>query len=99
MKNLLVLAAFAAVALSPALVKAADDHAVKTETTATTTETSATTAVEAKEATLKDGTKVSIEGDKVFVVAADGTKTPAPDAEHELADGTKVKTAGGVIVK
>ena len=98
MKNLLAIAAFAAIALSPALVKA-EDAMVKTETTATTTEATTTTAVEAKEATLKDGTKVSIEGDKVFVVAADGTKTPAPDAEHELADGTKVKTMGGVIVK
>ena len=55
--------------------------------------------VEVKEVTLKDGTKVSIEGDNVFVVAADGAKTPAPDGEHELADGTKVKTAGGKVVK
>jgi hypothetical protein len=55
--------------------------------------------VEIKEVTLKDGTTVSIEGDNVFVVAADGAKTPAPDGEHELADGTKVKTSGGKVVK
>ena len=48
--------------------------------------------VEAKEATLKDGTKIVIEGDMVSVVGADGAKTPAPDAVHELADGTKVET-------
>ncbi len=108
MKNLLALAAVAAVALVPSFAKAEDTHAaakvetpaaaVSTETTTETT-TTETTAVEAREATLKDGTKISIEGDKVFVVAADGTKTPAPDAEHELADGTKVKTVAGVIVK
>ena len=51
-----------------------------------------------KEVTLKDGTKVSIEGENVFVVGADGAKTPAPDGEHELADGSKVKTAGGKLV-
>ena len=93
MKKLIALAALAVIALSP--VAQAEEH--KAMTTTTTTE--ATTTVEAKEATLKDGTKVSIEGDSVFVVAADGTKTPAPDAEHELADGTKVKTVSGKIVK
>lgn len=50
------------------------------------------------ETTLKDGTKVAIEGDMVSVVGADGAKTPAPDGEHELADGTKVKTMAGKIV-
>ncbi len=59
----------------------------------------ATPVAEVKEVTLKDGTKVSIEGESVFVVGADGAKTPAPDGEHELADGTKVKTAGGKVVK
>lgn len=95
MKKLIALAALAVIALSP--VAQAEEH--KATTTTTTTATEATTTVEAKEATLKDGTKVSIEGDSVFVVAADGTKTPAPDAEHELADGTKVKTVSGKIVK
>ena len=99
MKKLMALAALAVIALSPAAQ--AEEHTATTATTTTTeaTKTEATTAVEAKEATLKDGTKVSIEGDSVFVVAADGTKTPAPDAEHELADGTKVKTVSGKIVK
>ena len=50
-------------------------------------------------AELQDGTKIEILGDMVSVVAADGTKTPAPDAEHTLKDGTKVKTMGGKIVK
>ncbi len=55
-------------------------------------------AVEAKEVTLKDGTKVVIEGEMVSVVAADGKKTAAPDGEHELADGTKVTTKEGKLV-
>src|SRR5687767_2019171 len=55
-------------------------------------------AVEVKEYSLKDGTKVTVEGDAAFVIAADGTKTPAPDGEHELADGTKLKTEAGKVV-
>ena len=95
MKKLIALAALAVIAMAPTLAKATDamvkkESHVETHTTVTT---------EAKEATLKDGTKISIEGDKVFVVADDGAKTPAPDATHELADGTKVTTKGGVIVK
>lgn len=61
-------------------------------------ETAADAAATVTETTLKDGTKIAIEGDMVSVVGADGTKTPAPDGEHELADGTKVKTMGGKVV-
>lgn len=61
-------------------------------------EAAADEAVTATETTLKDGTKVVIEGDMVSVVGADGVKTSAPDGEHELADGTKVTTMGGKIV-
>lgn len=47
------------------------------------------------DAILKDGvTKVSAEtlepGSKIFVVAEDGTKAPAPEGIHELEDGTEV---------
>lgn len=56
-------------------------------------------AVKALETTLKDGTKVVIEGEMVSVVDKDGVKTPAPDGEHELVDGTKVITQMGKIVK
>lgn len=94
MKKSIALAALAVLALSPALAQA-NEHETMTHETTTHTKTT----IEAKEATLKDGTKVSIEGDHVFVVGTDGAKTPAPDAEHELSDGTKVKTHGGVIVK
>ena len=73
----------------------ADDHAATPEAAV---EHAAEKAAEVKEAMLKDGTKVSIEGDMVSVVAEDGTKTPAPDGEHELADGTKVTTKEGKIV-
>lgn len=93
MKKVIALAALAAIALVPTLVKANEKH----ETT--THEKTTTTTVEAKHETLKDGTKISIEGDHVYVVASDGAKTAAPDGEHELSDGTKVKTHGGVIVK
>jgi hypothetical protein len=54
------------------------------------------------DATLIDGTKISVEGDslaqgaKVVVKTAEG-EIPAPDGVHELADGTKVRTVGGVI--
>jgi len=97
MKKLIALAAVAVVAMAPALAKANEE--VKVEAAVEAPAADATVAVEAKEATLKDGTKISIEGDKVFVVAADGAKTPAPDGEHELADGTKVTTSAGAIVK
>lgn len=50
-----------------------------------------------KEVTLKDGTKISIEGQNVFVVSDDGTKTPAPDGVHSLADGSTITTKGGTL--
>lgn len=86
-KYALMLAAAGFVAFAPAVVKA-DDHATHSEAEAHA----------AKEATLKDGTKVSIEGDHVYVVAADGTKTAAPDGEHTLSDDTVVKTKDGKVV-
>jgi hypothetical protein len=55
------------------------------------------------DAKLKDGTKVKVIGDglvegaKVVVVKEDGIEAPAPDAVHELEDGTKVETVAGVI--
>lgn len=55
------------------------------------------------DATLKDGTQVKATGKglevggKIFVVK-DGTELPAPDATHELSDGTKVTTKDGEIV-
>lgn len=77
----------------------AEEHAAPAAEAAVEVKAEAVAPVEVKEVTLKDGTKVSIEGENVFVVGADGAKTPAPDAEHELADGTKVKTEGGKLVK
>lgn len=55
------------------------------------------------DAKLKDGTKVKVigeslvEGAKVVVVKEDGMEIPAPDAVHELEDGTKVETVEGII--
>lgn len=53
--------------------------------------------VEMAEYILEDGTKVMISSLKVGgeVVLEDGT--PAPDAEHKLADGQVIVTEGGVI--
>lgn len=53
-------------------------------------------AVAAREFTLANGTVVHVEGDHAFVVDAEGNKTPAPDGEHTLADGTVFEVTGGV---
>jgi hypothetical protein len=55
------------------------------------------------DAKLKDGTKIKVIGDglvegaKVVVVKEDGIEVPAPDAIHELEDGTKVETVEAII--
>ena len=57
-----------------------------------------------KFALLVDGTEVRIEGDElvegaaIYVETAEGS-IPAPDAVHELEDGTLVETLGGIITK
>lgn len=53
-------------------------------------------------AKLKDGTEIMWDGDlsegaALMVVAADGNQMPAPDATHELEDGTMVTTVGGLV--
>jgi preprotein translocase subunit YajC len=53
-------------------------------------------------AKLVDGTEVMwdgeiSEGTAIMVVAEDGNQMPAPDAVHELEDGTKVTTVGGLV--
>ena len=56
------------------------------------------------DAKLADGTQIKVEGDalaegaKVVVVTEQG-EIPAPDAVHELEDGTKVETKDGVVVR
>jgi hypothetical protein len=54
------------------------------------------------DAKLKDGTVVKVLGEALvagakIVVVKDSMEVPAPDAVHELEDGTKVETKGGVI--
>ena len=54
------------------------------------------------EAKLADGTVVMwdgelAEGTAIMVVAEDGNQMPAPDAAHELEDGTIVTTVGGLV--
>ena len=53
-------------------------------------------------AKLADGTEVMwdgelSEGTAIMVVAEDGNQMPAPDAAHELEDGTIVTTVGGLV--
>ena len=91
MKRILALTAAAFIAVAP--------FAAQAEDAAPAAAVAADAAVAAPvEHTLADGTKVVVEGDAVFVVAADGAKTPAPDGEHTLADGTKLTTAAGKVV-
>ena len=54
------------------------------------------------DAKLADGTLVQWEGDlaegtAIMVIDTDGNTTPAPDATHELSDGTLVTTVGGLV--
>lgn len=109
MKKLIpaTLAVAAFLALTPAFAEDAAP-AVTTTTTVESTATGADVAVEVKtevaapvEYTLKDGTtKISVEGDNVFVVGADGTKTAAPDGDHETStEGVTLKVKDGMLVK
>ena len=91
MNKLALIAVFGFLVL-PVAAQANEHHAAPAAAEATKH------ATEVKEVTLKDGTKVSIDGDVVSVVAADGAKTTAPDGEHELADGTKVTVKDGKLV-
>ncbi len=102
MKRTLAFLAIAALAVAPFGFANAEDHAAPAAEAAAeaapAAEAPATEASAAYEVTLKDGTtKVSIEGDNAFVVAADGTKTAAPDGDHVLADDTTMTVAAGVI--
>jgi hypothetical protein len=61
------------------------------------------TETEMAEAVLADGTIVAWEGElevgtAIFVVTEEG-QVAAPDARHELADGSYVTTAGGVVTE
>lgn len=106
MKKLIpaTLAVAAFLALTPAFAEdaaapvAATTEAVATEAAAPAADAAAVTVTEY---TLKDGTtKVSVEGDKVFVVGADGAKTAAPDGDHETTtEGVTLKVKDGVLVK
>ena len=92
--NKLAVLALALIALTPFAASANEPAAAAPAAAA-----AAAAAAEVKEVTLKDGTKAVIEGENVFTVAENGEKTPATDGEHELADGTKIKVAGGKLVK
>jgi hypothetical protein len=52
-------------------------------------------------AKLADGTEIMWDGDltegAAIMVVTDGNQMPAPDAVHELEDGTKVTTVGGLV--
>ncbi len=101
MKTLALLSLLAAVVIAPA-ANAATPAAEKAEKPAA--EAAAAPAVEAnasevKAAELNDGTKIQIEGKKVYVLDSEGKKTPAKDGAWEAKDGSKFTTKNGVIVK
>lgn len=54
-------------------------------------------------AKLKDGTEIMWDGDLLegaaLMVVTDGNQMPAPDAVHELEDGTMITTVGGLVTK
>ena len=91
MKRTLALFAAAFIAAAP-FAAMAEDHA------APAADAPAAEAPAAVEHTLTDGTKIVVEGDMVSIMGADGSKTPAPDGEHMLSDGTTLKTMGGKVV-
>jgi hypothetical protein len=54
-------------------------------------------------AKLKDGTEIMWDGElaegTAIMVVTDGNQMPAPDATHELEDGTMITTVGGLVTK
>ncbi len=46
---------------------------------------------------LKDGTKVKIKGNEVWVIGKDGAATAAPDGTHTTKDGKTITTKGGKL--
>jgi hypothetical protein len=92
--NKLVLAAIISTVASAPFAAFANDAA---KTPAATSATATNSAAATHE--LQDGTKIEVIGDKVEVIGKDGKKTPAPDGEHTLKDGSKITTKGGLIVK
>jgi len=84
---------------APKAAEATKPVVTKESTVKETTTKDTAVAPAATHAELKDGTKVVIKGEEVFVVGNDGKETAAPDAKHELKDGTFVTTKGGKIVK
>ncbi len=52
-----------------------------------------------KQVELDDGTKLSIEGSMVYVVAVDGTKTSLPDGDYTTKEGAAIVVKDGALVK
>ena len=99
--NALIPAGLALVALLTCTPAMADHHATTDAAAPSAEMTADTVEVAVTEYTLKDGTtKVVVEGDDVFVVGEDGTKTPAPDGDHETTtEGVTLKVMAGKLVK
>lgn len=102
MKKMLPVLAAALVVGAPVVLSnlaVAEEHgAAAVEAAADATATAVEAAVAPVEFTLADGTKGVIEGDHVFVMSGE-EKVAAPDGEHTLADGSKVTTKDGMLVK
>src|SRR5688500_19690266 len=93
------LAMAAVLAFSPAFAEDAAKPADAAAVEATVTTDAAAEATAAKTYVLADGTtNVVVEDGKVFVVAADGTKTPAPDGEDATTtEGVTRKVKDGAL--
>lgn len=106
MKKMLPVLAAALVVGAPVVLSnlaVAEDHGhaaveAAADATAGAVEAAVDAVVAPVEFTLADGTKGVIEGDKVFVMSGE-EKVAAPDGEHTLADGSKVTTKDGMLVK
>ncbi len=92
-------AAFAADAVKPSEPVTAPVAAPAVQAPAVAKEEAKKEEVKTVAGELKDGTKIEITGDKVEVIGKDGKKSPAPDGEHTLKDGSKLTTKGGMVVK
>lgn len=105
MNKLILAALITTVSATSFAAFAADEPKSDAPAAVTTPASEAPAATDSKEdvkavaGELKDGTKIETTGDKVEFVGKDGKKTPAPDGEHTLKDGSKITTKGGMIVK
>ncbi len=60
--------------------------------------TPAVPAVQTIDYVREDGIKIQVEGDAVYLVAEEGTRTALPDGEHKTTDGSVLTVKDGKLV-